>query len=92
MDSPAKTDLTIDNLCEAVKCFLRRIAESDDPVDQRGLVMCGTPGDDEMQVLMDLFDGTIRITVNRKPTALQEPVDHNPVFGRTTWTPEEPVG
>lgn len=83
--------LTVDNLCDAIRHFLRRIAaESDCPVDQvNGLVLCGVPSDDEMRTLMELFGGTIKITVREQPPTLQEPVDHSPVFGRITWEPSK---
>ena len=83
--------MTVDSLCDAIRYFLRKIASDPmQPVDQvNGLILCGMPGDDEMRMLMELFGGTIKITVREQPSILQEPVYHNPVFGRITWEPNK---
>lgn len=84
-------DLTVDNLCEAIRHFLREIMKDPkQPVDRvKGLVLVGTPGDDEMRTLMELFGGMIKVTVQERPTALEEPICHSPVFGRVVWEPSK---
>lgn len=67
-------DLTVDNACEAIRHFLRHIAtHPEEPVDQhKGLVLFGTPGDDEMRDLMEAFGGTIRITLREAPAGITD--------------------
>lgn len=67
-------DLTVDRLCEALRFFFQQILEHPDtPVDrEKGMVLFGTPGDDEMRALMEVFGGTIKITVNEMPIAMQQ--------------------
>ena len=62
-------DLTLDTLCDAVRHFLRHIAEHpEQPVDrERGLVLYGVPGDDTMTALMEAFGGEIKIAVREMP-------------------------
>lgn len=67
--------LTVDNLCDAVRFSLREmLANPEKTVDQsRGLVLYGSVGDNEMQELLNLFGGTIKITVQEPPAVVGQP-------------------
>lgn len=75
-------DLTVDNLCGALRHFLKQIAERpDEPVDRdNGLILYGVPGDDVMRAVLDAFGGELKITVRELPAVF------GPVFS------EEPCG
>lgn len=85
-------DLTLDTLCDAVRHFLRHIAEHpEQPVDrERGLVLYGVPGDDEMVALMEAFGGEIRIVVREMPKEIR--IVPIPAESVILWQPsKEPV-
>ena len=67
-------DLTLDTLCDAVRHFLRHIAEHpEQPVDrERGLVLYGVPGDDTMTALMEAFGGEIKVVVREMPKEMKD--------------------
>lgn len=74
-------DLTIDNLLAAIRHFLEVAATSSAPgcgvEDDCGLPSCelvlvGTPADDTMKRLMEMFDGEFRIVVRELPKEMDE--------------------
>ena len=84
-------DLTVDNLCAALRFFFGQIVEHPElPVDPNlGLVLCGVPGDDTMKVLMERYGGEFKITVRELPTAMV-PAFQEAVQGQelNLWKPE----
>jgi len=66
--------MTLASLLDAIQHFLREIARNPEQhVDQeKGLTLWGKPGDDEMRTLLELFGGTLKITVCELPTAMQQ--------------------
>lgn len=86
-------DLTVDNLVNALRFFFKQIVENPDaPVDKdKGLVLFGTPGDDDMRSLMEAFGGTIKITVKEMPLAMQQtfPPEVAGGQGAVVWSPSE---
>ena len=86
-------DLTLDTLCDAVRHFLRHIAEHpEQSVDrERGLVLNGIPGDDEMVALMEAFGGEIKIAVREMPKELEriESVQVGFVESLNLWQPSK---
>ena len=68
-------DLTVDNLCLAIRHRLRQLADGPGclPAGKDStLVLCGTPADDTMKTVMDLLGGTLRIRVSEVPTGLKD--------------------
>lgn len=65
-------DLTVDNLCDALRFFFRQIVDTPtQPVDpEKGIVLYGTPADDTMKAMMEAFGGCIRITIREMPEAI----------------------
>ena len=86
------SDLTVRNLCEAIRHFLQQIADHPElPVDrERGLVLHGTPGDDMMRDIMEAFGGELKITVRELPGELKsiQSIPGNPE-AVTMWHPSE---
>lgn len=87
-------DLTVDNVCEAIRHFLRHIAaHPEEPVDQeKGLILFGTPGNDEMRGLMEAFGGTLRITVREAPAGIADDALADDLLvkqGANVWRPED---
>lgn len=72
MSSPS--GLTVDNLCGAIRHFLQEIvAHPEIPVDQvKGLELWGVPADETMHEIMELFGGTLKITVHSTPVVTRE--------------------
>lgn len=68
--------LTVDNLAETIKQLLHLIASNpSQPVDQaRGIILCGVPGDLEMNELLELYGGTIKITICKAPTGIVDDI------------------
>ena len=86
-------DLTVNNLCDALKFFFRQIVDHpEQPVDrEKGIQLFGTPGDDEMRALMEAFGGRITITVKEMPLAISQPFSAAVAEGQggAIWEPSK---
>lgn len=86
---PNSMNLTLESLCGAIKFFLKQIAEQPEkPVElPHELIIYGVPGDDVMKTLMELFQGTLKITVKELPAAMT-PDFSSEVEGLNLWKPD----
>ena len=86
-------DLTVDNLCAALRSFFQQIVEHpEQPVDQeRGVVLYGDPGDATMKALMEMFNGTVKITIREMPIAMERTFSHEIAQGpgAILWEPSK---
>jgi len=87
------SDLTVDNLCDALRFFLRQIAEHpEQPVDRaNGLKLYGVPGDDVMRAVMEAFGGTLKVTVSEMPVAIGQGFSQELAAGQgaAVWEPSK---
>ena len=73
-------ELTVDNLCVAIRHFLQRAAEEGiESIGSSTLTLMGVPADDTMKAVMELVGGVLRIEVRELPAELSiQPLPANP--------------
>lgn len=89
------SDLTVDNLCEAIRFHLHNLATLPDEVATIGpgfdLKLHGVPADDTMKAVMERLGGMLRIEVRELPAELStELLPANP-DAVILWHPDIPT-